>query len=434
MNFDCIIIGGGLAGLTCGLKCLGEGLTCAIISSGMSALHFSSGSIDLLGYQSDQSVVYSPLEVFERFVEHRPEHPYHKVDPDLVYEALAFIQAEAAQGGLSLYAQGRDNHFHLTTLGALRPTYLSPKSVFNQELTSRSKRQRKIGLLNIKGFRDFYPELAAANLARHPLFQDWTFVTGAIDLVDLNPMRGNPHEFRSIDIARLFDAEEIRREIADQIKKIAAGADFVYLPAFIGLHRSNQVLQDLQDLTGLTIYEIPTLPPSIPGMRLDEALKSRFFAGGGVFIAGDRVIGGEIANGLLDHVHTQNYGDMRLTARHFVLASGSFFSGGLISEFETMREPIFGLPLDFSPKRTAWSSPAFFQPDGHPFLTYGVKTNRRLNPWDRSGRIVDNLYCAGAVLAGYNPIQEGSGGGVAVSTGYLAAAQIARPQDLRANG
>ncbi|HQP49235.1 MAG TPA: glycerol-3-phosphate dehydrogenase subunit GlpB [Spirochaetota bacterium] len=424
MNYDCLIIGGGISGLTCGIKCVSEGLRCGILSSGMSALHFSSGSIDLYGYHTNRKIVYQPLDYIERLIIPEGRHPYSKCGIDMIREGISFFSETLEKEGLVLYHNNDYNHFHVSTMGTVKPTYLSQRSVFNDNIKEGFKKRSKIAILNFSGFRDFYPELAAENLRKNSLFSLFDIITGEIELPLFRRTEKNPHEFRSMDIARIFDSEKYLPGIANQIVNASGGALFVGLPAFIGINNFTRIYQRLSELTGMLIYEIPTLPPSILGMRIDDALKSRFAALGGEFIAGDTVNGGEIVNGVLDHIHTENHGSTRLRSKFFVLSSGSFFSRGLVSEFNMIREPVFNLKVAASEDRREWYSPSFFQKESHPFLEYGVVTNNTLNPEDAQGATVENLFCTGAILPHYNPIREGCGGGVAISTGYFAAKKI----------
>lgn len=424
MKQDCIIIGGGIAGLTCGIRCAEAGLKCAVISTGMSALHFASGSIDLLGRFPNNELVKEPFTQLPAFIKQNPDHPYAKCGAESIAKSLSFFSEQLREQGLELCHNNQKNHFHLTTFGTLTPTYLSQQSVFNPDLEKAFFKFRKIALINFEGFRDLHLPLISANLPQHALFLNHEIVTGTIPTAPFVSSLKTPHEFRSIDISRTFETEAHLQEIAENIDRLAGDCEIVGLPACIGFVQHNEVYRRLQELTGRLIYEIPTLPPSILGMRLDYALKSRFSELGGMFIAGDNVIGGKIQEGCLAEIYTQNHETTPLKAGAFVLASGSFFSGGLSSAFSGMKEPVFHLELTYDRHRKNWAADRFFQQESHSFLEYGVKTNERLNPFAASGHPIDNLYCAGAILAGYNPIREGSGSGVAISTGYCAAENI----------
>ena len=423
MKFDCIIIGGGISGLTAGIRCVKEGLHTAIISSGMSALHFSSGSIDVLGYLNNE-VVYKPFEAIDTLTGTIAQHPYTKCGKPLIIEALQFFKQECETQNLYLYDNENLNHFHVTALGTLKPTYFSQRSVFNEDVYNRFKKMKKIVIVNFEGYRDFHPQLAAAQLKKQALFANCEIVAKSIEMPQFQDLTKHPHEFRSIDIARIFEDKENVYTIADAIRLAAEGADFVVIPAFMGIHNFNEIHNMMQSRTRLLIYEVPTLPPSILGLRIDNALKSRFAQLGGVYIAGDKVVRADYTNDVVQAVYTANHPENPLEAKFYILSTGSFFSGGMVSEFNNMYEPVFKLKLHCEPERSKWYSPQFFYSNSHPFLEYGVVTDENLRPYDSKDNIIQNVYCSGAILAHYNPIREGCGSGVAIGTAYKAANQI----------
>ena len=86
MKFDTVIIGGGLSGLACGIRLQKKGVKCAVISAGQSALHFSSGSFELLNRLPDGTAVENPVEAVAKL---EASHPYKKIGDFAKYASEA---------------------------------------------------------------------------------------------------------------------------------------------------------------------------------------------------------------------------------------------------------------------------------------------------------------------------------------------------------
>ncbi|WP_287146515.1 glycerol-3-phosphate dehydrogenase subunit GlpB [Aeromonas sp.] len=421
MKFDSIVIGGGMAGLSAALRLAEAGQKTLLMASGQSALHFSSGSIDLLESDGD------PRTALPAFMAEHPDHPYSKVGLTNIEASLADLQRHCHEQGLPLFRQ-ETNHQRLTPIGTLKSTWLSPHTC---ACLTDAPAPDAILLATLEGFRDFHPALAAANLATHPRFAHCHIMTGEIRLPQLAEFSRNPHEFRSADIARLFDKQQgdqpdLLADLAREICRIVhessdPGCRHVVLPACLSLGLVGPRLAELEKRTGCTIKEVATMPPSLIGMRMQEALKRRFLALGGTFLTSERVLGARYEGDRVIGVHSQNGDDQLFEADHFVLASGSFFSRGLESRLRGIREPIFNADVLSLEERDAWAGRRLF--DHHPFMGFGVKTDDTLRVM-RGGKPLTNLYGAGSVLAHYDPIKEGSGSGVAVATGWQAACHI----------
>ena len=421
MKFDSIVIGGGMAGLSAALRLAEAGQKTLLMASGQSALHFSSGSVDLLESEGD------PRAALPAFMAEHPDHPYSKVGLASIEASLADLQRHCALQGLPLFRQER-NHQRLTPIGTLKSTWLSPETC---ACVTEVPAPDILLLATLEGFRDFHPALAAANLATHARFAHSRILTGEIRLPQLAAFSRNPHEFRSADIARLFDKQQhdkqdlltdLAREIGRMVQECGEpGCRHIVLPACLSLGLVGPRLAELEKRTGCTIKEVATMPPSLIGMRMQEALKRRFQALGGTFLTSERVLGARYEGDRVVGVHSQNGDDQLFEANHFVLASGSFFSRGLESRLGGIREPIFDADVLSLPERDAWAGRRLF--DHHPFMGFGVKTDDQLRVL-RGGKPLANLYGAGSVLAHYDPVREGSGSGVAVATGWQAAGHI----------
>ena len=67
----------------------------------------------------------------------------------------------------------------------------------------------------------------------------------------------------------------------------------VGFPAVLGLKESGAVWRELQERLERPVFEVPTLPPSVPGMRLYALLRRQLREAGARVVVGDSVVGAE---------------------------------------------------------------------------------------------------------------------------------------------
>ena len=131
------------------------------------------------------------------------------------------------------------------------------------------------------------------------------------------------------------------------------------------------------------------------GWSQSEA-RRRFESLGGTFFMGDSVLRGIFDGARLVAVQTANHGRTRFEAPLFYLATGSFFSGGLVATHDAILEPVFGLDVDYEGGHADWVSPDFY--DEQPFMKFGVRVDEAGHAL-RGGEAIQNLYPIGSVVS-----------------------------------
>jgi glycerol-3-phosphate dehydrogenase subunit B len=409
---DTVVIGAGLAGLMGALALAEAGRRPLVLAKGQGATHWTSGTIDVWGAgQAD-----APLAAVRDVIQARPEHPYARAGAETLEQALGRFRALMEAARYPYSGSLERNVLLPTAVGALRPAALLPA-------TMAAGDTRLGGELLLAGFRelrDFFPPLAAANLSAQGIPARGAYL-------QLPPIK-RKLDFNTRVFAQLFDEPAFREDVGRQLRALRQGATRIGLPAVLGLKNPLGVVADLQRLSGAQIFEIATLPPSVPGMRLFQIFRDAIVAAGGRFQTGSEVLRGAGADGRLTAVYSAAAArEQEHRANAFLLATGGVAGGGLRTDHTgAVWETALGLPVRAPSSRGEWFSPRFLDERGHPIYQAGVTTDERLRPTGADGQVIyTNVAVAGAALAGADPVRERCYSGMALATGWLAGRLLA---------
>lgn len=410
MKFDTIIIGGGLSGLTCGIALAQAGQHVAVVSAGQSSLHFNSGSFDLIGYKDGQEVE-DPLKALSQLPE---THPYSKLhNPDVLVNRARKLLEEA---GIKTVGDNHKNHYRLSPVGKLIPAWLTMDGLFTLN-SAEELRGRSVCLANITGFLDFPVPYLADALRQNGADVRLCTVTTPL----LERARQSPTEMRATNIAQYLADDENVQEVAGALEKVLPEkVELLLLPAVLGM-ANDHAARFLQQLMPVETKFVATMPPSVPGTRIQTLLRQQFQKLGGTLLPNDTVVRGDIEDNKVVRVFTENLADTPLEATHFVLAAGSFLGGGVASNYDGIFEPVFHLDTDGSDNRTDWTADKLF--DRQPYQSYGVRTDS-LFLVSRDNNIINNVYAIGAILSGNDP-RMATSTGIDLLTALSVASKIA---------
>lgn len=354
-RFDLIVVGAGLSGLTAAAAAAARGLRVGLTNTGFGLFVFGAGCVEAAA---------GPVE-----------------HPDASREAIDFFCSFSREADYPFQGGAGERRHLPTMMGSFQTVSLAPGHLWN----GAAEGGARAVVVGIKGLSSFEARFTAERLAFHAARHGFLATYAAREIALPSEPGTCP---TTLQFANRFDRDaDFRAELAEILRPLGGDADLIILPGILGQRTSSRDISEFERSVGCPVCELPTLPPSVPGLRLFHALGARLKRTGVEMFSGYPVNrldmeGRRCAGVVIDRPARP----LRLTADTVVLASGRF-SGPLLGR------PFTGID--------AW-----------------------LRPVSGDGAVIaDNLHAAGALLQG---VGGHGGNGQAILTGYRTGLMAAR--------
>lgn len=439
---DVVVVGAGVSGVMAALAARGAGRDVVLVGRAGGASPNWSGAVDVADDLVDATP--GPLvpglarggrvhDNLERLAQQKARHPFARFAPSptglgaSVDEALAALTTAAAPLDLVRRPDGH-NHVLATVWGTVKRAGLVAAS---QHLDLADLTSHPAAVVGVVEWLDL------AHFGADPVVEMLRFAVGLgastppFTIVPVRVPRVHAGDvFRDArSMARALDDDATRARflaaLRGAIAALSTSPTHLLTPAVLGTRPlAGEALAAVDAAVGRPVRELLSAPPSVPGERLQTALRAQATAAGVVVV--DGVVGAPDLRGeRLRGVTVHSGGPATAVAcRALVLASGRFLGGGIVRD-QVAREALFDAPITAEGRFVDDVAAADLLGErvggDHVLFRAGVLTDERMRPLTRSRRpVADNVFAAGTVTAGHDPARDGSGLAVAAWTGRLA--------------
>ena len=363
-QFDLLVIGEGLSGIVAAAAAAAQGHRVMLTSTGPGSLVLGSACVDLDGIEGQDMADAA----------YGGEH---------LEEAIRFFLQLNAQAGCAYEGGIRDTRQVPTIMGTFQNVSLAPQSLWKGGSGSASK----VVVVGIDSLSSFDPNFVAERLSFHScqLGTNTAYRTVTIKLP-----QDHPRALTTLDVATRLDRDAGYRDaLIVALRSIVQGAELLILPGILGVRASDNDISEIEAAVGCAICDLPTLPPSVPGLRLLYRLERHLGANGVEIFTGFAVqrlcMEGDWCTGIM----MDTPGRPRLIqSDSVVLASGRF------SHLLGHKGP------------------------AEPGIAEAMPINQDLQPVNESGTVVArNLFACGNAMTKREPQY---GNAIAILTGYQA--------------
>ncbi len=413
MKCELMIIGGGLAGMAASIFAADKGIK-TFQTGNTTGLSLVSGLIDLMGvFPISEGVFHrNPFDAIEAVSQNMPKHPMAKIEKSDISHAIDYFVDLLNKSGLPYIYEKEKNQLMITSAGTVKPSYCIPFSMIEGVKAYESKTSCLIvDIERMKGF--------SARQVAETFKDEWSDISYAT--IAFPEKKG---EVFSEAAAVALEHPDVLKQFADNIIPHVKESKVVGFPAILGMDKSQQVIEELEKIIDVPVFEIPMLPPSLPGVRLRNTVES-YLKDNGVTLLGQKKILAVERSATGNHLFT--VGEdldseiIKVEAEAAVLASGRFLGSGLSADYSSVIETVFGIPVAQPENRRRWHSKDFFDKEGHPINSAGIETDEFFRPLNSDGKpFLDNLFAAGSILANNDWMRMKSGAGSAIATAYAA--------------
>jgi glycerol-3-phosphate dehydrogenase subunit B len=415
---DVVVVGAGLAGLSAAIGLADRGARVVAIAAGHTATHWAAGPLDVAappGSSTPAAGVAALAGV--------AGHPYAILADDVGPAVARFAELVAA-GGLPYRGNLGDPFRDLpTALGATRPVTIVPDAM--ADVLTPWRPGERLVVVSPAGFKDLWAVEVAAALSRP---EAWSLdrPAGVVGVSVELPGLAARRNLNALVLAGLFDDPAWRTDALDAIRRAVdatgSGETRIALPAVLGLADHAAALADARGRLGRRVFELPLVPPSVPGLRLYAVLRAALRARGGRLLEGEPAIRFEADRDRVTAIVTSAaVREVVIRCGAVVLATGGIAGGGIVGEPSgELRETVLGLAVE-GPPIDEWLAGDPLDPATMPIAPAGIRTDADLRP---VAPRYENVRVVGSLLAGQRYLLERCGDGVALASAWRAASSL----------